>query len=332
MSLGAADLATGSPVGLFTATLETRLVDVNPAFERLTGVSRETALGQPLRAFLTHASQVIYALKVETALLDRGRADEILLELQRDGGGLPVLLTLVSASDGGAVRHGALFPAPERRAYELELIAARRAADEARDARDLLLREVYHRVKNNLQTVDSLLLLQKRGLKDPDAVDALQAMRQRIFALGLVHHQLMGSSDLRSFDVGAFLRELASHLAAAARPDVRIEVEAPVLPIGLDVAIPLGLIVTELVTRALRHSFPATGGTVRVQLTPDSGEGATLRVIDDGQDGHDDAHAADVSLGLSIVRGLVGQLGGRIEPASAGTTAFEIRLPLPEPP
>src|SRR3546814_1592696 len=78
--------------------------------------------------------------------------------------------------------------------------------------RDLLLREVYHRVKNNLQIIDGMVMMQARQLRDQAAKDSLQALRSRIYALGLVHQQLMASRDLQTFDIAPFLEELSGHI------------------------------------------------------------------------------------------------------------------------
>ena len=93
---------------------------------------------------------------------------------------------------------------------ELEQVVEERTA--ALSQRNLLLREVYHRVKNNLQLIDSLLMMQDRKIADPQAKEALQSLRSRISALGLVHEQLMGSADLKTFDVVPFLDDLSNNL------------------------------------------------------------------------------------------------------------------------
>ena len=93
-----------------------------------------------------------------------------------------------------------------------ELMAANARLSQALNERDLLLREVYHRVKNNLQLIDGLVTLQARLLDDRDAKNALQGLRQRLYALGLVHQQLMSSSDLKTFDVAPFLKELSENI------------------------------------------------------------------------------------------------------------------------
>jgi two-component sensor histidine kinase len=157
----------------------------------------------------------------------------------------------------------------EKRVAErtFELSSANEQLKAAVAQRDLLLREVYHRVKNNLQVVDSIVALQARTLRDADARSALTSLRARIHALGLVHQQLMGSSDLKSFDIAPFLRELSENLIAGSGKDnVSIEVHADARTVSLDFAISAGLIVTELVTNSLKHAFANSDGRIVVAL------------------------------------------------------------------
>lgn len=215
--------------------------------------------------------------------------------------------------------------------YQRALEQSKADLEQALRQRDLLLREVYHRVKNNLQVVDGLLLLQKRRINDAEAKSQLQQTRDRIFALGLVHHQLMGSADLQTFDVSPFLNQLVDNLRAAGNaPSVAIEVSAGPIKVDLDFAIPLGLIVTELVTNALKHAFLGVPGRITVALEED-GEGTlTLLVADDGKGlPADGGYSQNTGLGMKIVAGLLDQIGGRLHrDGSAGTTyriSFERR-------
>jgi PAS domain S-box-containing protein len=197
--------------------------------------------------------------------------------------------------------------------------------------RDLLLREVYHRVKNNLQIVDSLLVMQSRQFKDPDVRAALTSLRSRVFALGLVHHQLIGSKDLRTFDIGPFLQELSTNtVKGGADREVRLSVRAAPLHVGLDFAIPLGLIVTELLTNSLKHAFPSGGGEIDVTLDQGEDGMVVLAVADNGVG---TAQAATdppkPGLGKTIIRGLVAQLRGTIAEVVAPGTRIEIRVPAP---
>jgi PAS domain S-box-containing protein len=211
---------------------------------------------------------------------------------------------------------------------DLEVVVQERTAALAQ--RDLLLREVYHRVKNNLQVVDSLLLMQARRLADPEAKAALETLRGRVYALGLVHHQLMGSIDLETFEIAPFLEELSRHLLeAGGGTGISLTVRAAPLKVGLDFAIPLGLLVTELVTNSLKHAFGDGNGAIEVSLAAAESGWLELRVSDDGK-GYDPAGAtAQPSLGRAIIEGLVQQLRGAMTVATGGGVRTVVRLPAP---
>jgi two-component sensor histidine kinase len=215
---------------------------------------------------------------------------------------------------------------------DLEIVVEERTA--ALQQRDILLREVYHRVKNNLQIIDSLLVMQARQLTDSDAKTALYGLRKRVFALGLVHHQLMGSTNLKSFDVAPFLQELSANiLEGGAARGVNLSVAAIPLDVGLDFAIPLGLLVTELVTNALKHAFPDGTGNVSVTLERGADNEIILVVSDDGQGttvGKASTRSSKTGLGTSIIAGLVAQLGGTMTTGNENGTRTEIRVPKPE--
>jgi two-component sensor histidine kinase/PAS domain-containing protein len=194
--------------------------------------------------------------------------------------------------------------------------------------RDLLLREVYHRVKNNLQIVDGLLLLQSRDLTDPQAAQTLIALRSRIYALGLVHSQLMASKNLETFNIAPFLHELTHNIVAGAgNPEIRLEVEACPLEVDLDFAVPLGLLVTELVTNSLKHAFSDRPGRIAVTLAREEAGVVTLTVADDGQGS--DSPRGKPGIGESIIAGLVRQLSGSI--TIDGTMGRVTTIVVPEP-
>jgi two-component sensor histidine kinase len=213
-----------------------------------------------------------------------------------------------------------------------ELLQANLQLTDALAQRDLLLREVYHRVKNNLQTVDGLIVMQARQVVDPAAKKGLLDLRSRIFALGLVHQQLMGSDDLKTFDFAPFLRELSANIVeGGASDEVTLSVNAAPLDVGLDFAIPLGLLVTELVTNSLKHAFPDGKGNIDVLLERDEATVA-LVVADNGAGSakaDSPADAARPALGASIIRGLVAQMHGTLVVRSENGTRSEIRVPAP---
>jgi two-component sensor histidine kinase len=236
---------------------------------------------------------------------------------------------------------------------ELEQVVEQRS--QALAQRDLLLREVYHRVKNNLQLVDSLLMMQGRKIKDKQASQALLALRERVFALGLVHQQLMGSADLKTFDVVPFLDELSRNIMeGGGTGGVTIDVRACTLQVGLDFAVPLGLVVTELVTNSLKHAFPDGVGSISVTLKqepqpqPAGQEDAGLDHA--AQPGRRDALVLIVSdngigipagdgpaqfsggVGSRIINNLVAQLEGEMTVRIDNGTTTEIRLAMPPAP
>nr|WP_272887068.1 PAS domain S-box protein [Phenylobacterium aquaticum] len=196
--------------------------------------------------------------------------------------------------------------------------------------RDLLLREVYHRVKNNLQIVDGLVMMQARQLKDPTAAEALAGLRSRVYALGLVHHQLMASTNLETFDLGPFLQELVRNILDGGDHDaVSLDLDVEPLQVDFDFAIPLGLLVTELVTNALKHALRDGRGRIMVSCRPSPDGRVLLSVADDGP-GRVANDGGGAGLGSIIIAGLVGQLDGEMTTRNAPGLVTEITLRTPE--
>lgn len=213
-----------------------------------------------------------------------------------------------------------------------ELVAANTQLSQAVEQRDLLLREVYHRVKNNLQLIDSIVTLQARRLADPDAKNSLQGLRQRLYALGLVHQQLMSSSDLKTFDVAPFLKELSENIMeGVGGREIGLSVRAIPLDVGLDFAIPLGLLVTELVTNSLKHAFPEGRGKIEVALGRRE-DGTVVLVVSDNGAGYDILAAGKKALGAALIDGLVSQLRATITVRRMNGTISEVLFPRDEAP
>ena len=123
----------------------------------------------------------------------------------------------------------------------------------------MLLKEIHHRVKNNLQIVSSLLYLQATRTEHPGAVSALTESRARIKSMALIHERLYQSPNLASVDMGEYTRSLVSDLRRSYRTEdssVRLTLNIDDIPLGITEAIPCGLIINELVSNALKHAFP----------------------------------------------------------------------------
>src|SRR6185295_7845664 len=132
--------------------------------------------------------------------------------------------------------------------------------ESAVSARDAAMKEIHHRVKNNLQIINSLLSLQSRKVKDPAAIAVLDDARARINALSLIHRSLYEHNDIRSVDVKPFFSELATHLdQALGAEDQKIKIDSQIDEdtVDADVAVPLALFTAEAVTNAVKHAFPA---------------------------------------------------------------------------
>ena len=194
-------------------------------------------------------------------------------------------------------------------------ISERKAAEEklrrSLEEKEVLLREIHHRVKNNLQVISSLLNAQARDVEAPDVQARFKDTQDRIRSMASIHEQLYQSDDLARVEFDAYLEVLLDDLFRSHRTGpVDRTLEADAQPLSVDQAIPAGLIVNELVTNALEHAFPdGQSGTVAVTFHADA-DTARLTVADDGRGAEDlDGHGR---LGLRLVRGLTRQLRGTL--------------------
>lgn len=195
----------------------------------------------------------------------------------------------------------------------------------------LLLRDVHHRIKNNLTIVSSLLNLQGGYVEDPPAREALNDSRRRIQAIALLHEKLYNSDDLVKINVGRYVRDLAGALITSLSfPEDRVElsVDIPDIFFHADISIPLGLIITELVTNALkygRRDGEILGVTIRLLPKKDM---FRLTVKDTGPGMPENLNWRNAgTLGFQLVTMLVEQLGGAIRLDRRSGTAFHISFP-----
>jgi PAS domain S-box-containing protein len=151
--------------------------------------------------------------------------------------------------------------------------------------KEVLLKEIHHRVKNNLQIISSLLYLQSTRTEHVGAVSALRESRDRIKSMALIHERLYASPDLASVDMGKYTRNLVAdlrHSHGTEESSVRLTFNIDDIPLGITEAIPCGLIINELVSNALKHAFPKGrdfNGLARANLSSEHGEpGTRLRV------------------------------------------------------
>lgn len=197
--------------------------------------------------------------------------------------------------------------------------------------KELLLREVNHRVKNNLQVVASLLRMRARTGRTAESRAAIRDAHARIEAIALVHRRIYEEGAVEQVEVGAFVGELLEHLRKSIGSEaIRIDLAADVggVRLATDRAVSLALLVTELVTNAIEHAFAGRpGGHIRIGMTATPEGGVALRVVDDGV-GFDPA-AEHQGTGIDLSELLARQLGGELAftVGDAGGTRVDLRLP-----
>jgi PAS domain S-box-containing protein len=303
---------------LLVADADGRVVTANPSALAELGCSEGLLRGMPVEELLPGFS---------SEARDDARSPDS-FELRRPGGGsVPVRIAAAPLRDAEGN--------PSGRVFVMQNVADRLASEKQIERslveKEILLREIHHRVKNNLQIISSMLNLQSERTDDADTRAVFQESEVRIRAMALVHEQLYRSGDLAHVDLAKYLDTLAQQVIryfGHGEYRVEVTVDESIRVVGVDHAIPIGLIVNELIANAVQHGFSARRtGLVRVELarTP---EGRRLTIMDDG-DGLPEAvdiEASD-SLGLKLVLALAEQLGGRFEMTNDKGTRCVLHLP-----
>ncbi|WP_243439094.1 sensor histidine kinase [Fundidesulfovibrio soli] len=318
-------------VGLTQCTLEGRYLRANRRFQQIVGYDIEELRRMTFRD-ITEPSD-IPPEEIGLAGLQSGAEayhEQEKRYLRKDGSQVWVHLTLSSVR--GEDGHPLYFIGVA------EDITARKTAEQALRAslaeKEVLLREIHHRVKNNLQVISSLLYLQSDHLQDPEALEMFQESRNRISSMALVHEELYRSGDLSSVPVEPYLQRLVPRLLAAACDgrDISCKLDVDQVQLVVDQAIPFGLIVNELVTNALKHAFKGRErGEVAVTVRQ-TGSEVALRVEDDGVGLPPDFDLeGTATLGMQLVVQLAMQLRGRLWVADGTGAAFECVFQAKEP-
>ena len=214
-------------------------------------------------------------------------------------------------------------------------ITKRKKAEEALlKTENIRKKEIHHRIKNNLQVISSLLSLQADQFSDEKVKEAFQDSQDRVISMSLIHEELYKTGDSGALDFAAYLQKLATELLKSYKigtEDIRLKLDLEKVSLKMDTAIPLGIIVSELVSNSLKHAFPrGRNGEIRIKLYRTENEDTsqfTLIVSDDGVglSGNTDFRNTS-SLGLQLVNALVEQINGSIELEKEAGTGFRIRF------
>jgi two-component sensor histidine kinase len=199
--------------------------------------------------------------------------------------------------------------------------------------KDYLLREVHHRIKNNMQIISTLLSLHAEAIRDTPAAEALLEAKGRVTSMQLIYDRLYRTGDYQRVDLRELIESLVSdfrdvYSVRADPPDVHVSGDS--LYIGTDVSVPIGIIMNELFSNALKHAFPGTvRGTIQVSVQDDGNGRALLVIADDGVGLPDEMELRGRSgFGFELVEAEVAQIGGTLEIRRNGGTEFRIRFPI----
>lgn len=310
---------------IFMLDPQGNVVTWNSGAERIKGYRAEEIVGRHFSCF--YSDEDVASGKPREELekaLRRGSFEEEGWRVRKDGSKFMAQVLITPLFDESEKLIG--FSKVTRNITE-----RKQAEAQAREAlrREMLLKEIHHRVKNNLQVISSLLFLQSTKISDANTLQSLEESQARVKSIALIHEKLYGSKDLERLDFAEYVRDLLADLLHTYRVQqerVAFHTNIGDIRLGIDTAIPCGLIITELVTNALKHAFPeGARGDVWISLNVSNAQTYVLRVRDNGVGlpSHMDWRRSK-SLGLNLVSDLTKQLEGTIEARSVGGTEFTI--------
>jgi PAS domain S-box-containing protein len=301
------------------------LQEANRRLTEMTGYSQEELVGQSARIFYPDQGEFERVGRDKYRQIGELGTGAVETRWQRKDGSVIDVLLSSTPLDPPDLSKGVIFTA-------LDITERKRAVENIRSAlveKEVLLKEVHHRVKNNMQIITTLLDLQSESIDDKQAVMAFRESQDRIRAMALVHEQLYQSRDLAHIDFGEYIEKLAVFLFNSYMEDserITLKVDVGQVPLEIDRAIPCGLIVNELVSNALKHAFPERRqGEISIRLHCGADGRILLTVADNGTGLPPGVDFRDTStLGLQLVNMLTKQLRGRIGMSGEQGTSWEI--------
>ena len=309
--------------------MESRILDFSPGAEMIFGYWKGDVIGERLailhlpedREKLTEIHRKMKKREVEFS-------GEITL-LRKTGEQFPALLTIYPLRDESGAVGAAL-------AVCIDITIMKRAEAQIRATlleKENLLREIHHRVKNNMQVVSALLVLQSKKTKDRKILEMFRDSEHRIKTMALIHENLYQSRTFGTIDLAEYLTRLIQYLFRSYEErsaGVTLDLDVREITLDIDTALPCSLIINELVSNSLKYAFPeGRGGKISIRVTRDEGPVYTMEIRDDGVGLPADLDLETTeTLGLRLVHGLaVSQLGGSIETGTGEGTSFIIRFP-----
>lgn len=305
---------------IFIESTDGRILDVSESACKMFGYSREEMLNLKVYDLVPPGTQ---AIKAEDLINNKEPGKPIeWVNIRSNGEIFPVELSARIHEIGGEpVVLVVVRDITNRKKSEEQL-------HKAIQEKEVLLRELHHRVKNNLQVMTSLLGLQSEMLKDKKAKEALRVTQMRVKSIALIHEELYQAKDLANVNFGEYLKLLIENLSEVynANPRIQFHLDLNGTQLNVDTAVPLGMIVNELVTNSLKYAFPGNRrGNISIQLHPVEGSSYLMVIEDDGVGiGNDFETKQHNSLGMQLVQILAQQLSGKVEIERGQGTRFNV--------
>jgi PAS domain S-box-containing protein len=322
-----------SPNGIVMTDRNGSIIMVNVATEKLFGYTRQELIGQPVEMLIpvshrAHHPELRnnYTKNPSRRAMGHGRD---LHGLHKSGKEFSVEVGLNSIqTPNGIVVLASVIDISERKQQEEQLKSAL-------TEKELLLAEIHHRVKNNLQIIDSLLSMQSDNLPNSITVDALQECQNRVKSMALIHQTLYESRDFSRVNFSNFTQTLIDNLLISYMSDtskVAITIQADSIHLPIDTSIPLGLILNELCTNALKYAFPGNrDGKIAITMKLQTSGHVLVQVSDTGIGIPDDLDIENTSsLGLQLVQLLSEQIAAKLTIQRKNPTSFTLLIPVPK--
>jgi PAS domain S-box-containing protein len=318
------------PVPVFYKDSEGRYLGCNSSFEKFFGNKKEEVTGKSVYELSPKEFADLYHEKDRALLQNPGI--QIYESTVKDRGGVvhnvifhKATFSNMDGSVGGLI--GAILDITDRKRAEVQLHASLRE-------KDILLREIHHRVKNNMQVIIGLLDLQASSSGNPELMEMLNKGQSRIRSMALVHEKLYASKDFTRINLAGYLRTLSQDLFQSYKINpgkIDLIIQTDGVYVDINKAIPCGLVLNELISNVLKHAFPGDRqGELQIIIREEKNTEMEIVVRDNGMGLPDDVDIHQPrTMGLNLVNGLVKkQLKGQMEVRRDNGTEIRIKFPL----